>query len=58
MTVDSSAGMAKCDYMSEQKCNYTNTVDNSTFDLPCECAFNDVGSSWCPAYDLSSKLLF
>jgi len=49
MVKDSSANLVPCSFANSQKCNYTNSVDNTTFQLDCGCAYNDVGSSWCPA---------
>jgi len=51
MTKDSSANLVSC---SSNKCNYTNS-DNTTLQLDCACAYNDVGSSWCPAAPAGGK---
>jgi len=54
MTKDKSANLVSCSYTNSQKCNYTNT-DNTTLQLDCGCAYNDVGSSWCPASPVGGK---
>ena len=56
MTVDSTSKLAKCDYPREDKCNYLDN-NNVTYTQACACAFNDVGSSWCPASSEDSKLI-
>jgi hypothetical protein len=54
MTVDSKSSLVSCNYAADQACNYTNT-DNSNTTMPCDCAMNEDGSSWCPAAPVDSK---
>jgi hypothetical protein len=48
MTVDSSAGLVKCNTTLDQQCYYNNT-DGSVSEESCGCAMNEAGSSWCRA---------
>jgi len=57
MTENNSSRLVPCNN-NGGKCKYVNTVDQSPFELDCECALNEDGTSWCPAAQANSIYIY